>query len=245
MDIIQERFMERILPKIGSKYQDYTVISKPYKKNNIWHVKVKCSCGKTKDQPTGGLKKLSCCKRCNASKNYRKYKPGDKKYNLLLIDYAPYSNDKKHTQLIVKCDCGNISTISSSHFGTIKTCRDCFYAKKGKEHPSYRGTKYVPMTYFSQIKVNAKKRNLKFNLNLNFLDKLLKKQDFRCYLSNKLISVHDKTASLDRIDSSLGYIKKNVAWVHKDIQRMKSDFDINYFIQVCTDVNKTYNRIYE
>lgn len=43
-------------------------------------------------------------------------------------------------------------------------------------------------------------------------------------------------ASLDRIDSSKEYTKDNIAWIHKDIQRMKSDFPIEYFIQTCNKI---------
>jgi hypothetical protein len=37
------------------------------------------------------------------------------------------------------------------------------------------------------------------------------------------------TASLDRIDSTIGYIEGNVQWVHKTINRMKWDFDEDIF----------------
>jgi len=244
--------MNRIIPKIGSKYKNYTVISESYLINKIWYVDVQCKCGKIKKQPTGSLKKLNQCKKCNAIAKYRKYKIGDKKYNLTIISYLDNSSDS-HTQIKVNCDCGNTSNISTYHFGKIKMCRKCFLSKQGTDHASYRGTKHITKTYFSQIKLNAKKRNLKFNLCINDLDKLLEKQNFSCYLSGQTITVHDKTASLDRIDSSKGYTKDNIAWIHKDIQRMKSDFNIDYFIDIChkiskttlIQVNNTHNKIYE
>lgn len=238
--------MNRTIPEIGDIYNSYTIISQPYKaNNNIWYVDVKCVCGAIKAQPTGALKKLTLCKKCNAKLKYRKYKSGDKKHNLTIIDYT--TNSKDHTQVIVKCDCGNIGEISTYHFGKIKTCKYCFYSKKGKNHPSYKGSINITQTYFSQIKLNAKKRNLKFNLNIKLLDKLLVKQNYKCYLSGKQISVHDHTASLDRIDSSKGYLKNNIAWIHKDIQRMKSDFDLSYFQQTCSMIHKqlSNNKIYE
>ena len=43
----------------------------------------------------------------------------------------------------------------------------------------------------------------------------------------------DGTASLDRIDSSKGYIEGNIQWVHKDINRMKGDSSDNDFIKLC------------
>ncbi len=43
----------------------------------------------------------------------------------------------------------------------------------------------------------------------------------------------ETSASLDRIDSSLGYIEENVQWVHKDVNMMKRIYDNNYFIKMC------------
>ena len=41
------------------------------------------------------------------------------------------------------------------------------------------------------------------------------------------------TASLDRIDSSKGYIQGNIQWVHKRINQMKWDSEENDFINWC------------
>lgn len=41
------------------------------------------------------------------------------------------------------------------------------------------------------------------------------------------------TASLDRINSSLGYIKGNVQWVHKYVNAMKLDHNQDEFIRWC------------
>ena len=43
--------------------------------------------------------------------------------------------------------------------------------------------------------------------------------------------VHKKTtASLDRIDSSLGYTIDNIQWIHKDLNQMKSDRSMETFL---------------
>jgi hypothetical protein len=41
------------------------------------------------------------------------------------------------------------------------------------------------------------------------------------------------TASLDRINNKLGYVKGNVHWVHKDINLMKQCFDLDHFVKMC------------
>lgn len=40
-------------------------------------------------------------------------------------------------------------------------------------------------------------------------------------------------ASLDRIDSSLGYIIGNVQWVYKGVNFMKGEMSHDYFIEMC------------
>lgn len=236
--------MNRIIPKIQDKFNSYTIISEPYKKKNIWYVSVKCECGKTKEHPTGNLTKLSKCKKCNAKEKYRKYKTGDQKNNLTLIEYLPY---KKNNRTMVKalCKCGKFFILSSYEFGKTKCCLVCHKKKSGPEHATYRGTDNITRTYFSNIKINATKRKLKFNLTIKYLDQLLEKQNFKCYISGIPINVHDKTASLDRIDSNIGYIKNNIGWVHKDINRMKSNFSLNYFLKICKQVTNTHTKTYD
>lgn len=53
---------------------------------------------------------------------------------------------------------------------------------------------------------------------------------------NSNINFDLQTASLDRINSNLGYEPNNVQWVHKDINKMKLDYNQQYFINMCTYV---------
>ena len=41
------------------------------------------------------------------------------------------------------------------------------------------------------------------------------------------------TATLDRIDSTKGYIENNVQWLHKDINTMKWAFTQDQFLNYC------------
>ena len=71
-------------------------------------------------------------------------------------------------------------------------------------------------------------------------------QDGKCKLTGKKLLLHTRkgnntTASLDRIDSSKGYTKDNIQWIHKDIQRMKTNFDNEYFIEICKKVSEWHN----
>ena len=51
------------------------------------------------------------------------------------------------------------------------------------------------------------------------------------------------TASLDRIDSSLGYTIGNVQWVHKHVNVMKNIYPQNMFLFICCEVAKNNNNV--
>lgn len=112
-----------------------------------------------------------------------------------------------------------------------------------------KGFKGINGKEFSKIKCSATIRKLEFNITAEYIWYLYKKQKSRCALSNRKIYLKHiksnmiKTASLDRIDSTKGYIKGNVQWVHVDINYMKSDLPENEFIKLCSDiVRHTKNR---
>lgn len=92
---------------------------------------------------------------------------------------------------------------------------------------------------------NAKARDLEFSLSLKELWELFLEQDRKCAYTGILLTfarnprTSDQTASLDRIDSTKGYIKGNVKWVHKDINLMKNYFSHEDFIKKCGKVVST------
>jgi hypothetical protein len=65
-------------------------------------------------------------------------------------------------------------------------------------------------------------------------------QNHVCALSGTPIGWSDKgltsTVSIDRIDSSEGYLKDNIQLLHKDVNMMKQAFSQEYFISVCKAV---------
>lgn len=88
---------------------------------------------------------------------------------------------------------------------------------------------------------------------MKYLWELFLKQDRKCALSgvplsfegktmeNRYASTSKKTASLDRIDSTKGYIKGNVQWVHKIVNLMKQTTNQDEFIEWCRKVAEHRN----
>lgn len=134
---------------------------------------------------------------------------------------------------LCKCECGNETTVPTSRLknGRVKSC-GCYKRRKKSANPQWKGYCDVSGNRISDIRYRARAKKMDFNLDAKFLWELLVKQNKRCALTNLPIEV-DINASVDRIDSSGGYTKDNVQWVHRDINKMKSDLKTKDFIMYC------------
>lgn len=100
----------------------------------------------------------------------------------------------------------------------------------------------ICITLFKKYQSNALKRNLDFTLNIDDLWDLYLSQNKKCAITGVDVNMvnatindnyHLQTASLDRIDSTKGYTKTNIQWVHKTINSLKSDFSNVNFFSLC------------
>lgn len=108
----------------------------------------------------------------------------------------------------------------------------------GSNNSNWKGCENISGSYFASIRCGAKYRNLPFLITIKQIWDIYKEQNGKCNLTGLPIYFSDKTASLDRIDSSKGYIKENVQWVHQDINYMKQDFTEEKFITYCKLIAK-------
>jgi len=180
----------------------------------------------------------------------------EKQYNdWFIIDETPIiKKGKKY--FLCECKCGlqkevQLTAMKRQQSKRCSSCAGKQIVLPEKFKKSWEGEKCGELnkTLFSHIKSKALERDLEFNLSQQFLWDLLVQQNFKCKLSGIQIYISTKikngnpdfnfiTASLDRIDSKKGYIKQNVQWVHKDINKMKMDFPNEYFIQMCVEISK-------
>lgn len=108
-----------------------------------------------------------------------------------------------------------------------------------------KGFKGISGKYFASLISGAKRRKINFNITIDYIWWLYKKQKGRCALSNDRIrfnKVEEKftcqTASLDRIDSKKGYIIGNVQWIHKTVQKIKMNLDEHLLVEFCSKIAK-------
>ena len=89
-------------------------------------------------------------------------------------------------------------------------CKKCAHKERGKKERIHNGGKIdFSINRLSRIKKSAEKRGLEFNVDLDYIYNLFEKQNHFCSITGDFIPDINK-ASLDRIDSSKGYIKGNV-----------------------------------
>lgn len=163
--------------------------------------------------------------------------------NLEVISRAP--SKKRSTQWFCRCVCGTVKSIAACHLrsGCIKDCGRVHY-ELGEVHTSWRGSGEIGHRYFQHICLMAKKRNIPMEITLDDMWILFLNQNRKCALSGVPLTFDRKdgrmvgTASLDRIDSSMGYAKGNVQWVHKEINFMKRHLSESQFLEHCKNICK-------
>jgi hypothetical protein len=231
---------------IGKKFGKILVIKISNKKKNrgfLWECL--CECGKTCYDTTQNLKtghRISC----GCSRKDRTNLIGLKSNMLTVVEYAgTRSYDKTHSERRWKClcECGKYTNLSTAILtkNKVMSC-GCVKNINGKENRFWKGFEDISGVFWLRILRNAKARNSDIDFNMEFLWDLYIKQNRKCKLSGIEIHFNKKngiTASLDRIDSSKGYTKDNIQWVHKDINRMKTDFPQDYFLDLCSSVANT------
>lgn len=157
---------------------------------------------------------------------------------LTVIGAAPYRNTDPGPYWKCKCECGNITEVRTRSLidGITKTCGSISHKWKGYEEISGK--------YYAALKSGAKCRNIIFTVTIEEMwDKFLS-QNKKCPLSGEILTFNKNsrdrngTASLDRIDSSIGYVSNNIQWVHKDINKMKNNFSTARFLELCRMVSK-------
>jgi DNA-binding CsgD family transcriptional regulator len=132
-----------------------------------------------------------------------------------------------------KCKCGN--TIVTNSCNLLKRKRGTKSCGCAKSHIEW---KIIPLFVWSTIIGKARYRGIDFEISREYGEMLFEKQKGLCALSGipiimPKIKKQKRTASLDRIDSKIGYVPGNVQWVHNRINSMKSSMNENDFIELC------------
>lgn len=162
------------------------------------------------------------------------------KYNqLTVLEEVKHNNRLMYK---VQCDCGRIDIKRKDWVisGRTTSCKSCASKRTAAKYPppvNRTGCSGLSGTHYLSIKSGASKRSMPFELSAEFLWNLFESQKGKCALTGVDITLVNKiknnnvdwsvvSASLDRKDSSRGYTKDNVQWVHKIINRLKNNYSL-------------------
>ncbi len=165
-----------------------------------------------------------------------------KQYERLFVIRRMGANKWNQAIWECKCNCGKITTAMTKDLKSGKK-RSCGCLKKDETSRRFwKGYGDICGDYWSSLKRNAKYRNIDFDLDIEDAWDIYEKQQNKCALSGwkiqltRIIKDRDQTASLDRIDSSKGYIKENVQWLHKTINICKHILTNDEFVRMCESI---------
>jgi len=144
-----------------------------------------------------------------------------------------------------RCSCGAEFLVSCPDLctGKSKRCRGCGYSSDRR---------FTGRTFVGVLRNSARVRGINFDLAWGYLERLLESQQGRCAISgveivfpksSYSVKTSERTASVDRINSSCGYIEGNVHWVHKDVNLMKWNLSVARMVSVCISVAKLHEQV--
>jgi len=123
-------------------------------------------------------------------------------------------------------------------FKLEKLCKKC--SNKIPDNNSHKGyyKNVLRKSFAHKYRTNALIRRIDWNVSFDYLAELLIEQDFKCALTGWDIHAMEinSPASLDRIDSSIGYVEGNLQWVNSKVNMMKQQYSQEDFIKVCLAV---------
>ena len=116
----------------------------------------------------------------------------------------------------------------------------------GENNGNWNGYESINGRTISHYKKIAKKRGIEFNITIEDLWRKYVEQEMKCPYTGISLIISPKNkilrtpnnASLDRIDSNLGYIVSNIQWVYKKVNVMKNTMTHDEFIDICNLISK-------
>ena len=171
------------------------------------------------------------------------------RFGKLVAINREYNPEEKESYWLCLCDCGKYVKVRRSNLlsGHSTSC-GCYASEKTSER-SWKGFGEISQTYWYDLHRNADYRNVSFSISIEEAWNLFLEQEGRCALTGEQLVFYKRrkkdakaqTASLDRIDNDKGYSKDNCMWVHKEVNRLKSNFPIENLLYWCRRVTEYHN----
>ena len=160
-----------------------------------------------------------------------RFKKGNTPYNKGVVSEKKLKKIERYQQgLPIECKHHGLHDKWRLHSGNNVQCLPCAANWQRSQR------KRDPLRFvFRDAKKHARDHVRSFDIDLEDLENQMNKQDGKCAITGVPFS-EKELPSLDRIDSSLGYIKQNIQLVLIKINKMKSNLEQNEFIELCKKV---------
>lgn len=135
--------------------------------------------------------------------------------------------------------CQRIRTIKRKNHAEYHAYKICKFCSNKNNHPQgeYKGFR---RSWWQKYELSAKSRSLRWELTIDDGIACYVKQQGKCALTGVPLTCigdfKDITASLDRIDNAVGYIRDNIQFVHKDVNMMRGQLSMPRFLELCTAI---------
>lgn len=161
-------------------------------------------------------------------------------------------------RFVYDCNCGsknNECDAATFIRSNTQSCGCIRLLKKQSNSVRWTGYEEISGGWLANLRGKAKFRNREFNVTIEYLWDLFLKQNKKCKLTgeNLTFNIHKNggnnqwTASLDRINSSKGYVEGNVQFLHVDanyIKRHYTDQEIINWSILINNKNVILNSVY-
>jgi len=185
-----------------------------------------------------------------------------KKMNYLLTRNKKYRTDflpENYNKTIICCVCelekpvylfGNDNRKTNGKISYCKLCGQQKGRERIKNQTQIQFMKFMLKSCRNTTRSRIRKGrvNMYFNITVQDIKKLAISQNNKCVYSGAELfwnSNHKNTASVDRIDSTIGYIPSNIQLVTKSVNQAKSDFTEMEFWNLIRDCCHTMSMRFE
>ena len=149
------------------------------------------------------------------------------------------SGNEKNFYSVTCLFCGKSRNITRHDHATRLSKHPCKSCSNKNNNPQGE-VQGIRVSWFNKFKISATHRSLEWEITIEDIANLLSNQASKCALSGVWISTRgnlsDITASIDRIDNSIGYTKDNIQLVHKKINMMRGSLSVEEFVKFCKSV---------
>lgn len=125
--------------------------------------------------------------------------------------------------------------------GYMGYCKDCNNERNKRYRKGPTTLNRACKRIFSYLTRRCRVKGFDLDISVEYLEELFEKQNGLCLYTNEPLELSAgkvNTLSVDRIDSSKGYVKENIALTTWQVNNCKQDLSLDDFISLCEKVYK-------